>query len=172
MSEMDKIKPYDKGVNIGTSYPYGMCVPGTPKFCGHPRFYEIIREMERIHSAKNQDYAKKEDPLDNLKQCEKIGIPAHIGCFIRMQDKMSRATNLIGGTANNQILCVILETVSHMLYACGAQKLAKQLDALILLLWGSKKEAQVKDETVDDTLTDLAVYAVLCRVLLEERKVK
>jgi len=96
---------------------------------GHPRFYEIIEEMKRIHSAKNQDYAKESDPLDNLKQCEKIGIPAHIGCFIRMQDKFSRLTNLFSG-----------------------------------------KEAQVKDESINDTLTDLAVYSVLCRVLLEERK--
>jgi len=112
-------------------YPFGADIDEHPKLSGHPRFYEIIEEMKQIHSAKNQDYAKESDPLDNLKQCQKIGIAPHIGCFIRMQDKFSRLMNLIGG-----------------------------------------KEAQVKDESISDTLTDLAVYSVLCRVLWEEREVK
>ncbi len=99
------------------------------EFKGHPRFYELIERMKEIHSSKNQDYAKEEDPLQNLCQCEKIGIPAHIGCFIRMQDKWSRITNLIKG-----------------------------------------QEPEVKDETVKDTLMDLAVYSLLCIILIEEDK--
>lgn len=99
------------------------------KLKGHPRFYELIEMMQQIHSSKNQDYAKEEDPLSNLRGCERIGIPAHVGCCIRMQDKFSRFENLIGG-----------------------------------------KEAQVKDESILDTLMDLAVYALLCRILIEEQK--
>ena len=160
MSELNNIKPCEAYTGDGNT---------SPRLCGHPRFYEIVEEMKRIHSAKNQDYAKKEDPLDNLKQCEKIGIPAHIGCFIRMQDKMSRATNLIGGQSGNKSLRDALSLVAELLRVYGAQEQAQQLDALILLLWGKKQEAQVKDESINDTLTDLAVYSVLCRVLWEER---
>ena len=95
---------------------------------GHPRFYELIEKMKQIHSSKNQDYASSEDPLKNLRGCERIGIPAHIGCFIRMQDKYSRLENLIGGL----------------------------------------KEPQVKDESIPDTLMDLAVYSLLDIILIEE----
>jgi len=31
------------------------------------------------------------------KMCEEIGIPAHIGCFIRIQDKYSRIRELLKG---------------------------------------------------------------------------
>ena len=36
----------------------------------------------------------------------------------------------------------------------------------------AKKEAEVKDEKVEDTLKDLAVYALLCIELYENRNVK
>ena len=62
---------------------------------GHPRFYEMLTEMGETHSAKNHDYAGQADPLANFKECERVGIPAHIGCFIRMQDKYMRIANFI-----------------------------------------------------------------------------
>jgi len=67
------------------------------KRAGHPRFYELIKIIEDLHSRKNQNYAKDNDPLSNLKMCEEIGIPAHIGCFIRIQDKYSRIRELLKG---------------------------------------------------------------------------
>jgi hypothetical protein len=132
-SEMDKIKPYvlGQGPSCITKTTEEIRTNGTPVMAnlkGHPRFYELLDEAARIHSAKNQDYAKESDPLANLKQCEKLGIPSYIGCFIRMQDKFSRLTNLFSG-----------------------------------------QEAKVKDESIADTLTDLAVYSLLCRVLWEEK---
>ena len=56
---------------------------------GHPRFYELIDEMKQLHSDKNHDYAG-DDPLSNLKACERVGIRPSVGCWIRIQDKISR----------------------------------------------------------------------------------
>lgn len=38
----------------------------TDKRYGHPRFYELTKEMNRKHSAKNKDYAKGGNPLGNF----------------------------------------------------------------------------------------------------------
>ena len=72
---------------------------------GHPKFYELLKEIEQIHDSKNHDYAKDKDPLSNLRMCEDIfmkcpycgkshNIPAHIGAMIRMTDKWSRLVQL------------------------------------------------------------------------------
>ena len=37
-------------------------------FYGHPRFYDLVLEMVKIHSSKNKDYATREDPLQNFKR--------------------------------------------------------------------------------------------------------
>ena len=64
---------------------------------GHPRFYEILLQMADLHSRKNQNYAQDGDPLSNLRECEKMGIPAHMGVAIRLTDKFSRYTQLLKG---------------------------------------------------------------------------
>jgi hypothetical protein len=39
---------------------------------GHPLFYELTAEEERLHDAKNQDYRSKDDPLANFKRVANI----------------------------------------------------------------------------------------------------
>jgi hypothetical protein len=65
------------------------------KLYGHPRFYEILEEMKTLHSNKNHDYAGQGDPLQNFRECGRIGIDPFIGCFVRMQDKYMRIINYI-----------------------------------------------------------------------------
>ena len=36
------------------------------EYAGHPRFYEIIEELAKLHSEKNRQYASKDKPLDNF----------------------------------------------------------------------------------------------------------
>ena len=60
---------------------------------GHPMFYELLEQMADLHSRKNHDYAGEADPLSNLRECEKIGIPAWKGVIVRLQDKWKRLTN-------------------------------------------------------------------------------
>lgn len=42
------------------------------KGCGHPRFYEIIEELGKLHDAKNTDYATPENPLGNFTRVGKM----------------------------------------------------------------------------------------------------
>lgn len=39
---------------------------------GHPRFYELLEEIARLHHNKNTDYATKEDPLRNFTSVGKL----------------------------------------------------------------------------------------------------
>lgn len=96
-------------------------------FYGHPEFYKIIDELKDLHSRKNQDYAN-EDPLSNLKMCERGGLPGWKGVIVRLTDKISR-----------------------------------------LLSFMSRESYAVKDESVEDTLRDTAVYAILALILYRER---
>lgn len=44
----------------------------TPEQYGHPRFYELTKEEEQLHSKKNHDYAAGGDPLGNFKRVSHI----------------------------------------------------------------------------------------------------
>lgn len=61
---------------------------------GHPRFYELLREMERIHDDRNSDYANDADPLRNFKACQRFGLTPFQGILTRMSDKIERIYNL------------------------------------------------------------------------------
>ena len=98
----------------------------TIKFYGHHMFYQILDELKDLHSRKNQDYSG-EDPLSNLKMCEKGGLPGWKGVVVRLTDKISR-----------------------------------------LLTFMKKGTFQVSDESLEDTLKDVAVYAILALILYRE----
>jgi hypothetical protein len=73
---------------------------GTPKVLtstelkGHPRFYELLKQIAQLHSDKNADYATDQEPLSNLRACEEINIPAWQGTIVRMMDKWDRIKKL------------------------------------------------------------------------------
>ena len=93
------------------------------------RFHEIVKEMVELHDKKNRDYAGTEY-LSNFLMCEKyVGVPAWVGCIIRLSDKMARIMNL-----------------------------------------AKSDEISVGDEKITDTLMDLAVYAIITRILYEDYK--
>lgn len=62
---------------------------------GHPRFYELLKKMAMLHSDKNSDYATDEEPLSNLRRCERINIPAWKGVVVRLEDKWDRIERLV-----------------------------------------------------------------------------
>lgn len=67
------------------------------KKAGHKRFYELLDEIALLQSNKNQNYAKDNDPLSNLKSSEQFGISAPLGVMVRLSDKWSRLVQLMGG---------------------------------------------------------------------------
>ena len=64
---------------------------------GHPMFYELLNTIGDLHARKNSNYADDNDPLSNLRACERIGIPALTGVLVRLQDKWSRLEQLAKG---------------------------------------------------------------------------
>ncbi len=64
---------------------------------GHPRFYELLKEIEDIHDRKNANYAADNNPLSNFLQSETFDVPAFKGCLVRMSDKFSRICQLAKG---------------------------------------------------------------------------
>lgn len=56
----------------------------------NPKFVEILREVRDLHDQKSMDYGTSEDPLVSLRTSTGWGIPAWVGCMIRMEDKISR----------------------------------------------------------------------------------
>jgi len=64
---------------------------------GHPRFYELLEEIAKLHDKKNSNYAIDGDPLSNLKASEAFGIPAWQGTLVRMSDKWARLIELAKG---------------------------------------------------------------------------
>lgn len=61
---------------------------------GHPRFYELLVDIAKIHAKKNHDYAQDANPLSNLKRSEAFDIPPYKGALLRMSDKWSRIEEL------------------------------------------------------------------------------
>lgn len=92
-------------------------------------FNQILERMREIHEAKAHDYTSQGSPLGNFMESERIGVEPFKACFIRLQDKYSRACNLIAGI-----------------------------------------EAAVRDETLEDTLVDMANYAILTLQCVEYQR--
>jgi hypothetical protein len=59
----------------------------------HPRFFELLEEMKKIHLAKDHDYAG-EVPFRNLKKSKEFGVDPWLGAMVRMSDKWSRLEQL------------------------------------------------------------------------------
>ena len=89
------------------------------------RLTELYANNVEVSRLKNSDYANDNDPFQNFRVCEALGIPTEVGLIVRMSDKLARTANLIN------------------------------------------REAQVKDESVLDTLADLANYAMILRIYME-----
>lgn len=65
----------------------------------HPdsqRFHAWLKDAGDLHDMKQRDYGTGEDPFANVRRCERYGIPAWVGCAIRMADKMARIEKAIG----------------------------------------------------------------------------
>jgi len=60
------------------------------------KFNEVLEKMKALHKKKDRDYSGDKE-FGNFYESEKIGVPAWKGAFIRLQDKYSRACNLIRG---------------------------------------------------------------------------
>lgn len=69
---------------------------------GHPDFYKLTKDEEKLHSAKNKDYTQGGDPLGNFKRVsaalENWGIdcPSYVVAFIYMMKQVDAVGNMFG----------------------------------------------------------------------------
>ena len=66
------------------------------------KFQETLQEMEKIHTAKNKDYAGNDNPYKNFELIEYLTngkVSVAEGILVRMTDKLSRIANLIKNPA-------------------------------------------------------------------------
>lgn len=72
----------------------------------HPssvRFYQLIAEAARLHSVKQKDYGRTEDPFANVRASVEWGMPPWVGAMVRATDKLRRLQRLAqGGTLANE----------------------------------------------------------------------
>lgn len=72
---------------------------------GDPRFYALLEEIADLHSRKNHDYARSDEPLSNFTRAKAFGIEPWRGVLIRMSDKWGRIEELSKGkTPKNESL--------------------------------------------------------------------
>jgi hypothetical protein len=64
---------------------------------GDPRFYQLLEEIAELHSRKNHDYSKTDEPLSNFHRSTNFGIEPWKGILVRMSDKWSRIEELSKG---------------------------------------------------------------------------
>jgi hypothetical protein len=120
---------------------------------GDPRFYALLEEIAKLHSAKNHDYSKAGEPLSNFRKCEAFGIPAWKGVLVRLSDKWSRLEQLAGGKEpkNESMRDTLVDTAVYSLLA-------------ILLLEDAKPKADDRDSVIfDAALRDAAPEAAAMR---------
>jgi hypothetical protein len=92
---------------------------------GDQRFYKLLDEIADLHSRKNHDYARTQEPLSNFNRATALGVEPWRGVLVRMSDKWSRLEQLASGKSP-------------------------------------------KNESMRDTLIDLAVYSLIDVLLLED----
>ena len=92
---------------------------------GSLEFHEELKELGALHDKKQQDYGTDADPFANVRAAEEFGVPAWLGCLIRMNDKMTRLKNFA-------------------------------------------KKGSLSNESVEDSLRDLAVYSLIALLLYRE----
>lgn len=105
-----------------------ICAMREPGAADITPFAGKMMNMWMTHDRKNADYDGSKAAYSNIRSCEKIGVPPHVGCWIRMNDKWSR------------------------------------IEALL----NSEGGPAVVDESLQDTLMDLAVYSIIMSILLDE----
>jgi hypothetical protein len=92
---------------------------------GDPRFHALLQHIGDLHDKKQQDYGSNEDPFANVRSSQDWGIPAWVGAFIRLNDKVYRLKQFA-------------------------------------------KKGKLANEGAEDSMMDIAVYALIALILYRE----
>lgn len=95
---------------------------------GDPKFYVLLEEIAELHSQKNHDYARSDEPLSNFRRAEAFGVEPWRGILIRMSDKWSRLEQLASGKTpkNESMRDTLIDNAVYSLLAILLLDEAKQ----------------------------------------------
>lgn len=118
---------------------------------------DICEQLNDIYRRKNSDYGNSFGET-----FEKLGI---ISAVTRITDKVNRIQSLASAGYKKQNVCIkdILEFMKTLPETCNKQEIVDKICKIV----ASNSAQQVKDESIEDTLMDLANYAIM--TLIEMR---
>lgn len=64
------------------------------KTYGDPRVNQLFAQAIDLYNRKNHDYAENADPMSNFRKSEIFGVPSRLGVLIRINDKISRLSQI------------------------------------------------------------------------------
>lgn len=69
------------------------------------KYLKLLEDMKELHIKKNAGYAGIDNPdaWANFRMSEAFGVPAFLGCLVRLSDKYIRVTNLVKNPKNEQV---------------------------------------------------------------------
>jgi hypothetical protein len=81
---------------------------------GSGAYLQLLDEMSKLHLAKNAGYGTAHDAWSNFRLSEQWGVPAYIGCLVRMSDKYQRLQNIIRDPQLDQVNESIIDTAMDL----------------------------------------------------------
>jgi hypothetical protein len=81
---------------------------------GSGAYLQLLDAMSKLHLDKNAGYGSKSDAWSNFRLSEAWGVPAYIGCLVRMSDKYQRLQNLIIDPTNEKVGENIVDTAMDL----------------------------------------------------------
>jgi hypothetical protein len=81
---------------------------------GSGAYLQLLDEMSKLHLTKNAGYGSKHDAWSNFRLSEAWGVPAYLGCLIRMSDKYQRLQNLLADPSNEQVGESLVDTAMDL----------------------------------------------------------
>lgn len=84
------------------------------------RFLELLDQIRDTHIRKSAGYAGANNPdtWANFRLSEDFGVPAFIGCLVRLSDKFKRVANLVKDSNNDQVGESIKDTLIDLASYC------------------------------------------------------
>jgi len=81
---------------------------------GSGAYLQLLDAMSKLHLDKNAGYGSQHDAWSNFRLSEQWGVPAYIGCLVRMSDKYQRLQNLIADPTNDKVGESIVDTAMDL----------------------------------------------------------
>jgi hypothetical protein len=84
----------------------------------HDHMDGTFKKCLEISRAKNADYANGEDPFQNFRQVESLGLcSVETGIMVRLSDKMTRVSNLLNKEAavkDESVTDTIMDAINYL----------------------------------------------------------